>query len=70
MKVQVTFTVDVNVGKKGREVSKAEIEQAVASGIAYALPPIIHAEEWLNTEDGSEPSIKVLTDSPVVAKIL
>lgn len=69
MKVKVSFTVDVAVGNEGRPVSNEQIEAAVASAIASNLPSTIAAEEWIAT-DGEEPSIKVLCDSEVSAKVL
>ena len=69
MKVQVSFVVDVIVGKKGRKVTQAEVLTAIRYAVANRLPPVMHAEEWICT-DGEEPSIKVLCDSEVSAKVL
>ena len=69
MKVQVSFVVDVCVGKKGRKVTQAEILTAIRYAVANRLPPVMHAEEWILV-DGNEPDIKVICDSEVSAKVL
>ena len=69
MKVQVSFVVDVSVGKKGRKVTQAKILTAIKFGIASQLPPLMNVGEWIN-EDGEAPDIKVICDSEVSARVL